>query len=153
MQCFQSLAIFLGFGCALALTSFVLARKFLSSEVVVGAPPNFPDERKTSTGTISPVDQLAKFFPESLRIHIPVNVSFPDRSTERSYDTILQFGTSLEVLFTLNGPVEFAERLLLTTNDGSLNIEAHVVAIQTNEGKVAVAAKFKDPVPNWIIRK
>lgn len=102
---------------------------------------------------LSAVEQLANLFPKILRIHMPVKVSFPERKTNTDCDSILEFGTSSEALFSLKPPVEFGEKLRLVSTDGLLDVEADVVAIQMGDGEAAVAAKFNGNAQNWIIRK
>jgi len=42
--------------------------------------------------------------------------------------------------------------LRLRNSDGSLDIEAAVVAVQYHPGKTVVAARFIGDVPNWIVK-
>ena len=67
-------------------------------------------------------------------------------------DERIEFGTSREALFASKLPLEFADRLRLQNSDGTLNTEACVVAVQYNTGKTAVAARFAQDIPNWIIK-
>jgi hypothetical protein len=66
--------------------------------------------------------------------------------------TIIEFGTSQEVLFSSKLPLEFADILQLQNSDGTLNAQACVVAVQYNSGHTAVAARFTQQVPNWIVK-
>ena len=68
-------------------------------------------------------------------------------------DTTIEFGTQQEVLFASGLSLDFEERIHLENSDGSLDIEAKVVAMQLHQGKTAVAARFVKNVTNWIIRK
>ncbi len=101
---------------------------------------------------------LARFFPEATPVRIPVQLA---RTLEQADDspmanftesTIIEFGTSREVLFACNTPLEFADVLRLRNSDGSLDIEASVVAVQYCPGKTVVAARFLGEVPNWIVK-
>jgi len=67
-------------------------------------------------------------------------------------DTVIEFGTPREVLFVVNRPLEFADRVLLESNDGSLRAEASVVAVQYHPERTAVAVRFLKHVPNWIVK-
>ena len=69
-----------------------------------------------------------------------------------SESTVIEFGTPREVLFACNTPLEFADVIRLRTADGSLDIEASVVAVQYHPGKAIVAARFVGNVPNWIVK-
>ena len=66
--------------------------------------------------------------------------------------TIIEFGTSREVLFACTRPLEFGDILRLRNSDGSLDTEASVVAVQYHPGKTVVAARFLNSVPNWIVK-
>jgi hypothetical protein len=41
----------------------------------------------------------------------------------------------------------------LQNSDGTLDTEACVVALQYNGDRTAVAARFKDSVANWIVKR
>jgi hypothetical protein len=49
-------------------------------------------------------------------------------------------------------PLEFADVLRLRNSDGSLDTEASVVAVQYRPGSTIVAARFRNAVPNWIVK-
>ena len=66
--------------------------------------------------------------------------------------TVIEFGTTREVLFACNTHLEFADTVRLRNSDGSLDTEASVVAVQYHPGKTIVAARFREEVPNWIIK-
>jgi len=115
------------------------------------------------------VGRLAKFFPEATPVRIPIKLS---RSTDdgngngngngnggahRSenvffQNTVIEFGTPHEVLFIVNRPLEFADRVLIESNDGTLHAEASVVAVQYHPERTAVAVRFLKHVPNWIVK-
>ena len=46
----------------------------------------------------------------------------------------------------------FADKIRLRNSDGSLDVDAWVVAVQCHDGKVAVAARFAKDVINWIVK-
>ena len=100
------------------------------------------------------VERLAKFFPQATPVRIPVKLSRAegtDRDLECS-DTVIEFGTPSEVLFATDRPLEFADRVLLESRDGSFRVEASVVAVQYLTNRTVVAARFLKTVPNWIIK-
>ncbi len=78
----------------------------------------------------SSTSKLAKFFPEATHVRIPAR----------------------EVLFASTLPLEFADMLRLQNSDGTLDTEACVVAVQYNGERKAVAARFTQPVTNWIVK-
>ena len=113
---------------------------------------------KPSTVTVfahrqSCTSKLAKFFPSATPMRIPVRLTRlgTERSTV-SENTILEFGTPCEVLFTSSLPLEFADRLRVRNFDGTLDVEARVVALEYNGAQTAVAARFAKEVANWIVK-
>ena len=98
---------------------------------------------------------LAGFFPEATPVRILVQLArvLEGAAAARfSESTVIEFGTSREVLFATTTPLEFADVVRLRTSDGSLDIEASVVAVQYHPGKTVVAARFLKEVPNWIVK-
>ena len=104
--------------------------------------------------SVSFVGKLAQFFPDATAVRIPVQVTGVDaRGQDFSEHTIIEFGTPDEVLFASTLPLEFDARVRLDNPDGSLSVEAAVVAVQYHNGKVAVAVRFLRQIPNWIIKR
>ena len=66
--------------------------------------------------------------------------------------TVIEYGTSREVLFAAGIPLEFADRVRVQNSDGSLDTEASVVAVQYGSGRTAVGARFTQKVENWIVK-
>lgn len=104
---------------------------------------------------------LARFFPEASPVRIPVQlarivhseeVAPKPASANFTESTVIEFGTPREVLFACNTPLEFADGVRLRNSDGSLDIEASVVAVQYHPGQTIVAARFRREVPNWIVK-
>ena len=115
------------------------------------------------TPQTSTVADLARFFPDATPVRIPVQFTRRNITTNTSKDgqpagamveesTVIEFGTSREVLFACATPLEFADILRLRNSDGSLDTEASVVAVQYHPGKTIVAARFVTSVPNWIVK-
>ncbi len=121
------------------------------------------------------VSRLARFFPEATRVRIPIKLSRAGcTGTENGngsgngasegknndddggkvffQETVIEFGTAHEVLFAVDRPLEFADRVLVESNDGSLCAEASVVAVQYHSQRTVVAARFLKNVPNWIVK-
>jgi hypothetical protein len=116
------------------------------------------------------VSRLARFFPEATPVRIPIKLS---RATSNSnhnnngngysgtqenqsvvffQDTVIEFGTPREVLFVVDHPLEFADRVIIESCDGSLHAEASVVAVQYHPERTVVAVRFLKHVPNWILK-
>ena len=113
----------------------------------------------------SAVADLARFFPEATPVRIPVQFTRSGGTTDGGTtdenqprtqsvqeSTVIEFGTSREVLFACTTPLEFADVLRLRNSDGSLDAEASVVAVQYHPGTTSVAARFLTTVPNWIVK-
>jgi hypothetical protein len=108
----------------------------------------------------STVAELARFFPEATPVRIPVQFTRRRAASNQSQSsaadveesTVIEFGTSREVLFACTTPLEFADILRLRNSDGSLDTEASVVAVQYHPGTTIVAARFVTSVPNWIVK-
>ncbi len=115
------------------------------------------------------VSRLARFFPDATPVRIPIHLSRAhengdDRDSANGnhgahkhpwhqlQDTVIEFGTPREVLFVVTHPVEFADRVLIESRDGSLSAEASVVAVQYYAERTVVGARFLQPVPNWIVK-
>ncbi len=116
------------------------------------------------------VSRLARFFPEATRVRIPIKLSRAagaenengggngkgqnDDDTVNVFfqNTVIEFGTAREVLFAVDHPLEFADRVLVESTDGSLCAEASVVAVQYHSQRTVVAARFLKNVPNWIVK-
>lgn len=99
------------------------------------------------------VAKLAEFFPQAISVRIPVRVSrFDGKPAAATENVVIEFGTPREVLFASGLALDFEDRVRLENADGSLRIEAEIVAMQLHNGKTAVAARFLKNVTNWIIK-
>ena len=104
----------------------------------------------------SSVAALARFFPDSAPVRIPVKLARccgePLVAGNFIESSVIEFGTPREVLFACATPLEFADVVRLRNSDGSLDVQVSVVAVQYNPGKTVVAARFLSEVPNWIVK-
>ena len=120
------------------------------------------------------VGRLAKFFPEATPVRIPIKLSRTNRQpngnggggpgaiatdgsgqeAENTFfqDTVIEYGTPHEVLFVVDRPLEFADRVLIQSTDGTLRAEGSVVAVQYHSERTVVAVRFLKHVPNWIVK-
>lgn len=113
------------------------------------------------------VSRLARFFPDATPVRIPVRLSRANEAdglnanaatvaAENPWrplqETVIEFGTPQEVLFVVAQPLEFADRVLVESRDGSFRAEASVVAVQYHPERTVVAARFLKPVLNWIVK-
>jgi hypothetical protein len=99
------------------------------------------------------VQKLARLFPSASAVRLPVRVIKIASGRKRIHEqTVIEFGTSAEVLFASALPLEFEDRIRVVNSDGSLDVQATVVAVRYYEGQKAVAARFVGQVQNWIIK-
>jgi hypothetical protein len=105
----------------------------------------------------STVAGLARFFPEASPVRMRLQLarimpgSVPS-AAPFSESIVVEFGTPREVLFECNTALEFGDELRLRNADDSLDVIVSVVALQYHPGKTVVAARFREEVPNWIVK-
>jgi len=96
---------------------------------------------------------LAALFPQATPVRIPVRVTARRGTAQMlAENTVIEFGTTREVLFSSCLPLEFEDRVFIENSDRSLQVEATVVAVKLRDGRKAVAARFLSEVSNWIIK-
>lgn len=100
----------------------------------------------------SVVGRLARFFPEATSLRIPVTVSRTGAGHLETEATVIEFGTAREALFASGLPLDFADKVFLQNADRSFETEAWVVALQYHNGQTAVAARFVEKVPQWVVK-
>ncbi len=111
------------------------------------------------------VGRLARFFPNATPVRIPIKITLSSvnghengngsASTDEDVffqETVIEFGTPNEVLFAIDRPLEFADRVVVESHDGSLHAEASIVTVQYHPQRTVVAARFLKRVPNWIVK-
>jgi hypothetical protein len=106
-------------------------------------------ESSSAVPAKSLVGSLAQFFPDAMPLHLAVRVE-----TKGVFEqTVIEFGTTDEVIFASALALEFGDRLTISTSDKSLEAGVEVVALQFQGGAAAVAARFLERVPNWIVKR
>jgi hypothetical protein len=100
----------------------------------------------------SSVARLAEFFPNAIRVRIPVEIAVTHGNGEHRGKAVIEFGTAQEVLFTAEIALEFNDAVRLTNSDGSLDAAGKVVAVQFDGNRTVVAVRFDKNVANWIIK-
>jgi hypothetical protein len=130
--------------------------------------PNQATARAFESDTVG---RLAQFFPEATPVRVPIKLSraidhvnengnghangngdFHESDNVFFQDTVIEFGTPREILFTVDRPLEFADHVLVESKDGSLRAEGSVIAVQYHSKRTAVAVRFLNYVPNWIVK-
>jgi hypothetical protein len=110
-----------------------------------------------SAQNASAVAGLARFFsdasPVRMRFQLARIVSGCATGAAPFTESVaVEFGTPHEVLFECDTALEFGDELRLRNADGSFDVIASVVAVQYCPGKTVVAARFRQEVPNWIVK-
>lgn len=101
----------------------------------------------------SAVERLVAIFPDASPVRVPVLVvASRKEGRDLKENTTIEFGTSRVVLFFSKLPLELEEKIFLRNSDGSLGIEAIIIALQYEDGHRAIAAKFLAEDRNWIIK-
>ena len=99
------------------------------------------------------IEKLAQLFTGISPVRIPVRVLTTGSGRRRLQEqTVIEFGTAREVLFSSTLPLEFEDRVRMLNSDGSLDAWATVVAVRYHDGRKAVAARFVGHIDNWIIK-
>lgn len=111
------------------------------------------DTKESSNGSSgAELERLAQFFPDGTRVKVPVQVMRLPLGSSEAMPTVLEYGTSREVIFRCGRPMEFGDRVRLTNKDRSLDAEAEITAVQIGASETLVAARFTAEIPNWIIK-
>lgn len=98
------------------------------------------------------VAELARFFPGGVAVRIPVLVSKGSSARGSAEQTVIEFGTPVEVLFVSGLALDFDDTVRVRNEDGTLDVAAKIVAMRLHNGKMAIAARFMEDVTNWIIK-
>lgn len=99
------------------------------------------------------VNRLAGFFPEAVRVQIPVSITPLGERPLQAERTVIEFGTEQEALFASRMPLDFEDRVRVKNTDGSLDAEASVVAVQFANGQTAVAVRLAGVSGDWFKSK
>ena len=99
------------------------------------------------------VNRLAGFFPEAVRVKIPVDITPLGDRALAGESTVIEFGTPQEALFQSKMPLDFEDRVRVKNADGTLDAEASVVAVQFANGQTVVAVRFAGISGDWLKNK
>ena len=106
-----------------------------------------------TTDELGCAEQLARFFPGLPGVRIPVRVaplrtvSSPARVQEAA---VVEYGSEEYAIFLSTLPLEFADRVRISGNEGGHSAEATVIALQYHEGRKAVAVRFAEGRCEWM---
>jgi len=96
-------------------------------------------------------EQLARFFPQSRAVRIPVQVTSLRAGGSRLREaTVIEFGGMEHAIFLSTLPLEFDDHVQLEAAEQGRPTEATVVAVQYHEGRKAVAVRFSPGNCDWV---
>lgn len=96
-------------------------------------------------------EQLSRFFPQTIPVRIPVQVSsLRGGKTTLREATVVEFGCGDHAIFLSTLPLEFDDRVRLVGTQKDRPAEATVVAVQYHEGQKAVAVRFEQSPCDWV---
>ena len=97
--------------------------------------------------------QLARFFPTSVAVHVPVTVNFARAGNGSLREpVVVEFAGAEHAIFVSTLPLEFNDRVRLEREPKGDTAEASVVAVQYHEGRKAVAVRFVGGPCRWVTK-
>jgi hypothetical protein len=104
-----------------------------------------PDvQRATDTAVLEQTctEQLARFFPRTVPLRLPVQVTARRGGRELREATVLEFGGKENAIFVSSLPLEFDDDVKLEWDSPKRSADASVIAVQYYRDRKAVAVKF-----------
>lgn len=100
------------------------------------------------------VPVLAASFPYAVPMRVSVCVSGIDaqRRAFNEHSTI-EYGTPTEMMFSSALPLQHGDKVRITNHDGSVDVQASVVATRYHNGKTAVAVRIDDSTSSLPLKK
>jgi hypothetical protein len=96
-------------------------------------------------------EQLARFFPRTAPVRIPVQVTaLRTRDSRLRESTVVEFSAREYAIFLTTLPLEFDDRIRIERDKKGWVAEATVIAVQYHEGRKAVAVRFSDGPCDWV---
>jgi hypothetical protein len=97
--------------------------------------------------------QLARFFPGSAAVCVPVQVTaLRGGGAKLREATVLEFSGAQHAIFVSQLPLEFEDHVRVHRDSrAGATAEATVVAVQYHEGRKAVAVKFTQGLCDWVM--
>lgn len=97
------------------------------------------------------VEQLARFFPQALPVHLRAQVSAVRTGSAKLQESVtVEFAAPECAIFASTLPLEFDDRVRLEREGKSRKAEATVIAVQYHDGRKAVAVKFTQGPCEWV---
>jgi hypothetical protein len=97
-------------------------------------------------------EQLARFFPQTRPVRIPVQVTVSRGGRTRLREAaVMEFGGPEHAIFLSTLPLEFDDRMRIEPSGEGRPAEATVVGVQYHEGRKAVAVRFSQSPCDWVV--
>ena len=97
-------------------------------------------------------EQLARFFPQTRHVHIPVQVTAARGGKTKLRElAVVEFGGLEHAIFLSTLPLEFDDRLWIESSGRGKPAAAIVVGVQYHEGRKAVAVRFIQGPCDWVV--
>ena len=96
--------------------------------------------------------RLLLLFPSARQAHIPVRVGLPGRSKGAVEKTTIMFRSHDTAIFLLDYPLHGGDAVQLRSVAGPRESAAQVVALMPNGQGSAVAVRFLEEVPKWLLK-
>jgi hypothetical protein len=98
-------------------------------------------------------EQLARFFPQTSAVRVPVQVTSPRGITNLREATVVEYSSAHHAIFISTLPLEFGDRIRLEARPQGYQTEATVDALQYHEGRKAVAVRFLQGGCDWMTKR
>lgn len=96
--------------------------------------------------------RLLPLFPSAKPAHIPVRVGLPGRAKGAVEKTTIMFRSHDTAIFLLDYPLHGSDAVQLRSTAGPRESAAQVVALMPNGQGTAVAVRFLEDVPKWLLK-
>ena len=97
-------------------------------------------------------NRLLPLFPSAKPAKIPVRVGLPGRANGAFEKTTIMFRGHDTAIFSLNFPIFGGEALQLRAPSAPRETQAIVVALMPKGRGLAVAVRFLEEVPRWLLK-
>jgi hypothetical protein len=98
-------------------------------------------------------EQLARFFPGTAAVRVPVQVIALGGGRAKLREvTVLEFSGTQHAIFLSTLPLEFEDRVRVRRDSDGGTADATVVAVQYRQGRKAVAVKVREGSCDWVMQ-
>ena len=96
--------------------------------------------------------RLLPLFPSAKPAHIPVRVGLPGRAKGAVEKTTIMYRGHDTAIFLLDYPLHGGDAVQMRSAAGPRESAAQVVALMPNGQSTAVAVRFLEEVPKWLLK-